>query len=98
MTFISSPRGSRCASICDSRASKSNIGPDPYMGSFESNLTFVGRNLNDRLWVGFRHGSDQAANGGFAPLLENCCHSAIDPITVVRPPASGEGGIASRHS
>jgi hypothetical protein len=31
--------------------------------------------------VGSRHGSDRAANGGFASLLENSCHSGTDPIT-----------------
>uniref|UniRef100_UPI0035933F68 hypothetical protein n=1 Tax=Blastomonas sp. TaxID=1909299 RepID=UPI0035933F68 len=35
--------------------------------------------LNDLLWVGSRHGSDRAANGGFAPLSKNSCGSANDP-------------------
>jgi hypothetical protein len=40
--------------------------------------------INDRRWVGSRHGSDRAADGGFASLLKNSCRSAVDPIADVR--------------
>ncbi|WP_143737109.1 hypothetical protein [Erythrobacter tepidarius] len=36
--------------------------------------------LDDRIWVG----SCRGPNGGFAPLLENCCQSAIDPFAVIQ--------------
>jgi hypothetical protein len=48
-------------------------------GGFWHNQTFNLVDVNDRLWVGSRHGSDRAANGCFAPLLTNSCRSAIDP-------------------
>jgi hypothetical protein len=37
--------------------------------------------VSNLIWVSSRHGLDRAANGGFAPCLENSCLSENDPGT-----------------